>query len=212
MRGHSITHSLLHQGSVRRRVPAVERGASNRSRCRWIGRWSSAGRAVSVAPAGRHTLSSRFPLEGCVAALVSADPDGVGYRAQEDLAVADVAGVGRPADGADRRFGSGVGDHNLQLDLGEQIDLVRLLATPRTDDALLYAAPGDSGDVQAADALSGERILDGTQLLRPDNRLYLLHCHHAPYLSGLTRKSAYLRSPPVTWRECYRSVKSPAAP
>ena len=115
------------------------------------------------------------PLDRVLARLAGADPHDVDQLADEHLAVADLAGLGRPHDGVQHGLQSLSSRHDdLDLDLGDEIDLV-LGAAVHFGVALLAAETADLGDGHAHDALLGQRVLDVVELEMPDDRFHLLH-------------------------------------
>jgi hypothetical protein len=63
-------------------------------------------------------------LQRSVSALLVADANGLIDPGQEDFAVSDFAGGRGLDDGFNRRVNQVIGDHQLDLDLGQQIDVV----------------------------------------------------------------------------------------
>src|SRR5262245_46673665 len=113
-------------------------------------------------------------LQRVLAGFAGADADGVGQRRDEDLAVADLAGLGRAHDGVDHPLGVIVIDHDLDLDLGHEVDGV-LRAAVHLGVPLLPAEAADLGDGHALDALLAEGVLHVFQLEVADDRFNLLH-------------------------------------
>src|SRR5258708_1315859 len=70
-------------------------------------------------PSGRTTRS-----DGVFALPAGADADGLAHRQDEDLAVADRAGLGGLADDRDHLVHQAIGHHDLDLDLGQEVDRV----------------------------------------------------------------------------------------
>ena len=60
-------------------------------------------------------------LDGLVAGLLGADADGLDHGGDEDLAVADLAGLGGFHDGGDGGIDEGVGDDDFDFDLGQEV-------------------------------------------------------------------------------------------
>src|SRR3954467_5417752 len=99
----------------------------NKAKVRGIGkREKGTGRDAEPRPEklGRSFSLRPFSLQGRLAALVVADAESVHPRAEENLAIADPPGAG----GADDRLNGFVlqliGNHHLDLHLGEKIDRV----------------------------------------------------------------------------------------
>ncbi len=67
---------------------------------------------------------SRHRLDGVGAFLTGTDADEAVDAGHPDLAVADLAGVRRRLDGRDDRVHAGIVDHQLQANLGHEVDLV----------------------------------------------------------------------------------------
>src|SRR5437762_422916 len=106
--------------------------------------------------------------------LARADADRRLHRRHEDLAVADVAGLGRGRHDLGHLVHELVGYDDLDLDLREEVH--RVLAAPiQLRVALLAAETAHLGDGHADHADAGERLLDVVQLERLDDRLDLLH-------------------------------------
>jgi hypothetical protein len=99
----------------------------------------------------------------------------VRHRGDEDLAVADLAGARRLDDRLDRRLELAVGDHHLDLHLGQEIDDV-LGAPVELGVALLPAEALHLGHGQAGDADLGERLAHFVELERLHDRFDLFHC------------------------------------
>ena len=92
----------------------------------------------------------------------------------EDLAVADAAGLGGALDGLHHPADDRVRDHDLDLHLREEVHHV-LGAAVELGVALLPAEALDLGGGQAGDADLGERLLHLVQLERLDDGFDLLH-------------------------------------
>src|SRR6185312_2586087 len=90
------------------------------------------------------------------------------HRDNEDLAVADLAGLGRAHDRLDRLAGHVVRHGDLDLHLGQEVDGV-LAAAVDLGVALLPAEALHLGDGHALDARLGERFLHLLQLERLDD-------------------------------------------
>ena len=86
----------------------------------------------------------------------------------EHLAVADLARLRGGHDRVEHHLQFGVGDHDLDLDLGHEVDFV-LGAAVHLGVALLAAETTDFGDRHAGDPCVRERLLDVVELEVPDN-------------------------------------------
>src|SRR6266850_8183913 len=111
---------------------------------------------------------------GGVAALASANSDGVVDARHEDLAVADAAGMGRAADCLDRLLDHLILDDELDLHLGQEVDHV-LGAAIQLGMALLPAETLHLGHGQAGDPDLRERFAHLVELERLHDRFDLLH-------------------------------------
>lgn len=104
-----------------------------------------------------------YPLEPCLdggfTALVGADADDVFDREDEDFAVTDFAGLGGGRDGGDRLGGEVVGDHDLELGLGEEINRV-FGTTIDFGVSFLTSKTFHLGDGHTFDADGGEGFFD----------------------------------------------------
>src|ERR1700733_6890737 len=92
----------------------------------------------------------------------------------EDFAVADAAGLGRAADRVDRPFDQGVGDHDLDFDLGQE---VHDLFGPAIEFglALLSSEALGFGHGDALQPNLLKRLLPLNELERFDNGFYFFH-------------------------------------
>src|SRR5262245_22442061 len=93
-------------------------------------------------------------LDGVLAALTRADAHRFVDLHDEDLSVADAAGLGAALDGVDDAGDHAVGDDDLDLHLGDEIDDVRRAAV----DLFLAAGAAEAfhfGDGHALDAHLG---------------------------------------------------------
>src|SRR5690606_6867491 len=106
--------------------------------------------------------------------FTGADADRFFDIGNENLAVADAAGLGGAADGVDRLFQHVIAEHDLDFHLGQKIDDV-FGATVKLGMALLTAeALGfGHGDALKADFL--QRLLHLVELERLDDGFDLLH-------------------------------------
>src|ERR1700742_2164523 len=113
--------------------------------------------------------------DGVFAALAGADADGLLEAVDENLAVADPAGLARLLDGLDHGDHLTIGHHDLDLDLGHEVHDVRraaihFLLAARATEALHL------GDSHPLDSNFTERVLHFVELERLDDRFDLLHC------------------------------------
>ena len=111
---------------------------------------------------------------GGVAALASANSDGVVNARHEDLAVADAAGMGRAADRLDRLLDHLILDNELDLHLGQEVDDV-LGAAIELGMALLPSEPLGFQDGDALEPDLVQRVLHFVELEGLDDRFDLLH-------------------------------------
>src|SRR5438105_4743872 len=135
--------------------------------------------------------------------LARADADRRLHRRHEDLAVADVAGLGRGRHDLGHLVHELVGYDDLDLDLREEVHGV-LAAPVQLRVALLPAETAHLGDGHADHADAGERFLDVVQLERLDDRLDFLH-HGAP-LVDVRAMAVPPPSPAACWRDSGRSA------
>src|SRR3954447_9040069 len=115
-------------------------------------------RAVAASPVMRK-------LEGRVSTIVIADANRLGDFVDENLAVSDLPGSGGCGEGPDHFLATVVGDHHLELHLGEQIDLV-LLAAVNLFMSFLAAVAAHFRDRHTIDPDFLERILHFIDLER----------------------------------------------
>src|SRR6266403_5461206 len=116
-------------------------------------------------------------LEGALVALARPDPDRRLHRGDEDLAVADVAGLRGRRHHVGHLLDEVVRHDDLDLDLREEVHRV-LAAAIQLGVSFLAAEAAHLGHGHADHADAGERLLDVVQLERLDDRLDLLH--HGP--------------------------------
>src|SRR5579883_367453 len=108
------------------------------------------------------------------ALLAGADADGLVDRADEDLAVADAAGMGGVLDRLDRALHQRVLHHHLDLHLGQEIDDV---FGPAIELGMAFL-PAEAFGLGHGDALNAdlvERLLHLVELEGLDDRFDLLH-------------------------------------
>src|SRR5439155_1190618 len=108
------------------------------------------------------------------AALAGADAHRLLDRDHEDLAVADLVGLGGLLDRLDGARGEGLLDDDLDFDLGQEVDQV-FGAAIDFGVALLPAEAPDLADGHAGDADVAQRAFDLIELERLDDRLDFLH-------------------------------------
>ena len=120
----------------------------------------------------------RRASDGVCSGLAGADADRFLDGRDEDLAVADAPGLRRFADRLHGPLDEGIGQDDLELHLGQEIDHV-LGAPIELRVALLTAETLrlDDGDALEADLL--ERLLHLVELERLDDRFDLLHAARA---------------------------------
>ena len=126
--------------------------------------------------AGRHARRAGAgpELDRVLVDLAGANPDHALDRGDEDLAVADLAGLGGLDDRLDAALGVAVLHHDLDLHLGQEVDHV-LGAAVELGVALLPAEALDLGDGQAGDPDLGQRLAHLLQLERLDDGGDLFH-------------------------------------
>src|SRR5687767_2143535 len=111
--------------------------------------------------------------DGAFARLAGADADDFLDVGHEDLAVADLARLGRYADVAHERLHTVVVDHDLHLHLRLELDRV-LRASVGLGVSALTAEPPHLGDRHAGDPELPQSLFDDVELERPDHSLDLL--------------------------------------
>src|SRR6266404_8492852 len=113
-------------------------------------------------------------LEGALVALARPDPDRRFHGHDEDLAVADVAGLRGRRHHVGHLLDEVVRHDDLDLDLREEVHRV-LAAAIQLGVSFLAAEAAHLGHGHADHADAGERLLDVVQLERLDDRFDLLH-------------------------------------
>jgi len=113
-------------------------------------------------------------LNGRVAGFAGADADHAFQGIDEDLAVADVAGVGRVADEVDGFLGQIVGYDDLQFDLGVELHLV-FDAAIRLHVAFLPAVAAHFADGESVDAEFVQGVFHFVQFERLDDGFDFFH-------------------------------------
>src|SRR5471032_36970 len=113
-------------------------------------------------------------LERGLAAVAVTDANGLGYIGDEDLAIADSAGLGGPGKSLDYFFAAAGRHHHFYLDLGQQIDLVFLSAISFFV-SFLASVAADFRYGHAIDPDGHQRRLDFIKFERLNDRLDLLH-------------------------------------
>src|SRR5258705_11382451 len=119
-------------------------------------------------------LLGRGDSERALILLAGSDPDGGLHGQHEDLSVTDVAGLGRGGHHLGHLVDQMVGDHDLDLDLGQEIHRV-LAAAVELRVALLTSEASHFGDRHADDLETSQCIHYVVQLERLDDRLDLFH-------------------------------------
>src|SRR5919198_677846 len=132
------------------------------------------------APGGcRRSRRPRYPdlrsgSDGVLARLSGADPDDLVHRGHEDLAVPYPAGASRLGDDVDHLAHAFLGNDDLQLDLGYEVNDVRRAPV----DFLLAAGAPEALDLADGHAMHTDlrqALLDLVELERLDDSLDLLH-------------------------------------
>src|SRR6185369_13558875 len=116
--------------------------------------------------------------QGIVTGLAGADADRRIDARDEDLAVADPPGARRVLDRLDRLVGELVGEHDLDLHLGQKVDDI-FSAAIKLGMALLPPEALRFGDGDALETHLLKGLLDLVELERLDDGFDLLHC--APF-------------------------------
>src|SRR5690606_4959102 len=101
-------------------------------------------------------------------AFAGTDANGLLHRRDEDLAIADLAGVRGLDDGVDDRLAALGRHHDVHADLGQEIHHV-LGAAVKFGMPLLAAETLDLGDGQPVDVQFGQGFADFVQLERLDD-------------------------------------------
>src|SRR5262249_31010846 len=154
-------------GPLPRTCRFTERAKTTRRNSRdWRG-----GPAIDAEPRTAE-CSGAFVSEGALAVLARANTDHVADRRHENLAVADLPGVGRVLDRFDRAFHLIVGDDDFELHLRDEVDLI-LGATVVLGLPLLPAEPLHLAHRETLDAGGGEARLHLVEPERLDDRLDL---------------------------------------
>src|SRR5213595_2547281 len=130
--------------------------------------------AIASARLNRFTSVLLMRLQRVLVALARADAHRRLDRIDEDLAVADVAGLGRAGDHFGDLVHEVVRNDDLDLDLGKEVDRL-LAAAVELGVALLPAEAAHLRHGHPDHPDGGERLLDVVQLERLDNRLDLFH-------------------------------------
>src|ERR1700674_451104 len=135
------------------------------------------------------------PLDGARTRFASANADGVVYVGNENLAVADAASLGRLLNGFDGLLQHFVREHDLDLNLGQEVDDV--LRTPIELGVTLLAAKAlrlEHSDALQTDLLQG--FLHLVELEWLDDGLDLLH---DPWVPPSFCRSARADCPDGQW-------------
>src|SRR5437016_2797994 len=176
LNGTSVRVSAAARSSARHwRMTA---GSSSQARsCGWRRRVSAsiwleppAGGGEGEPRAGSPSMTS----DGRLPCLARTDADRLVDRQHEDLAVADGARLRRARDRRDHLLDEVLRNHDLDLDLREEVDRV-LRPAVQLRVALLAAEAANLGDGHADDADLGERLLHVIELERLDDGFHLLH-------------------------------------
>src|SRR6185436_3390297 len=116
----------------------------------------------------------RTASDGGLPGFAGANADHLLDRGHEDLAVTDLAGARGLHDRLDRALGERIGDHGLDLHLGQEIDDV-LGAAIKLGMAFLASEALDLGDGEPGDAQLGQRLADFIELERLDDGFDFFH-------------------------------------
>src|SRR6266496_220634 len=136
-------------------------------------RLSHAKRHVDPGGTGRSLPDGR-ELEGGLATLPGPNAHDLLQIAHEDLAVSELAGLGGLEDGFHRLLDQLLGQRDLDLDLGQELDLV-LAAPVGLGVALLAAETLHLADRHPHDADLLQGVLHRLQQVRPHDGFDLLH-------------------------------------
>src|SRR5690606_12384270 len=126
----------------------------------------SAEKARLSSPAGGGALAVRS--DGVFAGFAGADADDLFDRRHEDLAVADLARVGRTDDGLAGLLHQAIAHHELDAHLGQEVHDI-LGAAIELGVALLPTKTLDLGYRQASDAHFRQRLANLVELERFDD-------------------------------------------
>src|SRR5919109_1301799 len=140
---------------------SCSKGYSLASRCPY-------GQPVRRARRTPEPTGSDARSDGVAALFTGPDADGPVDGHQPDLAVADLSGLRRPGDGVGDLVGIDAVAQDLDLDLGDEIDLVLGAPIGLGVAALATETPG-LGHRHAADPHLVERLLHRIQLVRLDD-------------------------------------------
>src|SRR2546425_11631736 len=141
---------------------------------------------TTITPSHR-VIRSSSRLDCIVPALTGSDAERLLERRDEHLPVPDAPRLGGRRDQRDDLVGHGVGDDDLHLHLGQEVDGI-LTAPVHLRVALLAAEAPNLAHGHADDAGPGERFLHVVQLERLDDRLDLLHTLRLGALSASARR------------------------
>src|SRR6266702_2071455 len=113
-------------------------------------------------------------LNGVQPGFAGSDADGFLDVGHEDLAITDAPGLGRAADGVDGPLDEVVADHDLDFDLGQEVDDV-LGAAIKLGMTLLTSEALGLRDRDALKSYFLERLFHLVELERLDDGFDLLH-------------------------------------
>jgi len=105
----------------------------------------------------------RAVSQSILSAVIIADPDDFIYPREKNLSVADLAGPGRPGNCLHDFLSHGVGDHQFELNLGNEIDGV-FPATVKLRVPLLPSVAAGLEHGHALDSNLVQRILYAFEL------------------------------------------------
>ena len=118
--------------------------------------------------------ASSFKSHRFFANLFGANAYCVFYRENENLAVTDFTGLGGPNHFADRFFDHIIGQNNLDLHFGEEIDRI-LAAAIDLGVAFLPSESFDFGDRHSLDTKLGQSFFNLLEFERLNDRFQLFH-------------------------------------
>src|ERR1700719_3664199 len=122
----------------------------------------------------RHQNAAKSRSDGIESGFPGPDANGLFDVGYEDLAVADTPGLGRSPDRVDRPLDQFIRDHDLDLDLGEEVHNV-FRATIELGVALLSSEPLGFGDGNALQSDFLERFFDLVELEWLDDGFDFFH-------------------------------------
>src|ERR1700687_387567 len=152
----------------------------------WLGLWIPVG-SLAVRPCRIHLVGSRRAslvgrqavcliawLQSHVPAIIVPDPNRFGYFVDENLPISNLAGSRRECQGPDHFVSPSGRYHQLDLYLGQQVEVVFLSAIDLFV-ALLASVAANFADCHAVDTDALQCLFDLVEFEGLDDRLKLLH-------------------------------------